>query len=251
MTSSISPTLALALAGFAQALLAEDETRQTRRRPRANGRSKAGAALQYLLDLPQAPEASFEQATDALWTLYESHPPGAPLRHQVATLLFELAQRRDVPFSDAVEAAHTLYHLARRKRTPQEKDRAIRLLLEQARWPGISMEQSIEAALALGYASPFHSQERNQAANALIELAQRPHLSAEDALAVIDNCTLASTAALVRQQEESKHRLLLQLVERDDLTAEQVAKVQDALRSYKQSCQLVASDAPIAPKASH
>ena len=145
-------------------------------------------------------------------------------------MLLDLAARRDLPFGDAVEAAHTLYRMA--PKGSEEKRQAIQMLLTQAQWPGVTMKQSVEAVLALCYASPLRSKERQQGIQVLLELAQRPDLSVEDALVLITldsdmMALIASTPAWVKRQQASRKQLLLALEERPGLTSEQTLHIRN------------------------
>jgi len=95
-----------------------------------------------------------------------------------------LAKRRDIPFGETVEAAHSLYVQSPQK--SQERQQAIEMLLAQAHWSGITVAQAQEAVLALCYASAYRSKERKQAIQALIEVIRRPGLSFEDAVVLDD-----------------------------------------------------------------
>jgi hypothetical protein len=143
-------------------------------------------------------------------------------------MLLDLAKRRDLPFGDAVEAAHTLYRMA--PKGSEEKQQAIQMLLAQAQWPGVSMKQSVEAVLALCFASPLRSKERQQGIQVLLDLAQRPDLSVEDALVLITldsdmMALIASTPAWEKRQQASRKQMLEAVAQHSDLTSEQVVQI--------------------------
>lgn len=107
------------------------------------------------------------------------------------------------------------------------------MLLEQARWPDITVAQAQEAALALCNASPYRSQERKQAIEALIEVYGRPDLSFEDAEVLDDERIVqSSTKASHRQQHAAKKRMWEAVAQRPDLTPEQHMEVARALEDY-------------------
>lgn len=173
-------------------------------------------------------------ALEDLCTLYENSRD-SQVRQDVTQKLLALAARRDIPFGDAVEAAHSLYRLT--KKGSEEKQQAIEMLLAQAQWPGITMEQSVEAILALCFASPIRSQERKQGIQVLLDLARRPNLSVEDALMLITldsehMMLIDSPPAWIKRQMESRKQLLLALAQRPDLTPEQTALIEEALSAF-------------------
>jgi hypothetical protein len=188
-------------------------------------------ALQDLLYM--SPDASLRQIIDFLRDLYRDSSAQPKARRRIAQLLLSWAARRDMAFSDAVEAAYTLYRMS--PRGSEEKRQAIEMLLEQARWPDVTMAQSIEATMALCMASPLRSEERKRAIVNLLRLAQRPCLTVEDILTFVtlDSeliiMTIASTQALVKQQLDLKKQLLVALTQRPDLTPRQSAQIAEAL----------------------
>jgi len=111
------------------------------------------------------------------------------------------------------------------------------MLLTQARWPNITMKQSVEAVTALCYASPLRSKERQQGIQVLLDLAQRPDLSVEDALVLITldsdmMMLIASTPAWEKRQQARRKLLLEALAQRSDLTSEQARFIAEALSSF-------------------
>jgi len=112
------------------------------------------------------------------------------------------------------------------------------MLLTQARWPTITMKQAVEAVTALCYASPLRSKERDQGILALLEVAQRPDLSVEDALAfnTLDAnhmCIISTTSALLtKRQVVVRKQMLEALAQRSDLTSEQAVQIAEVLYSF-------------------
>ena len=112
------------------------------------------------------------------------------------------------------------------------------MLLTQARWPDITMKQSVEAATALCHASPLRSKERDEGIQVLLELAQHPHLSVEDALTFItldfDFVTIIdTTSALLKKRQLAVRKQMLQaLAQRSDLTSEQAVQIAEALSVF-------------------
>lgn len=149
-----------------------------------------------------------------------------------------MARRRDIPFTDTVEAAHSLYFQS--TKGSKEKQQAAAMLLEQAHWSDITAAQAEEAAMALCNASSSRTKEKSQAIEAAIEVYQRPNLSFEDAVAL--DCygpentsfgmTAASTKTLEKQQREAKRQMWEAVAQRPDLTAEQRAKIETILEAY-------------------
>jgi hypothetical protein len=117
----------------------------------------------------------------------------------------------------------------------EEKQQAIQMLLTQARWSDIPMKQSVEAVTALCYASPLRSKERDQGILVLFEVAQRPHLSVEDAWAFITldtdhMCIIDTTSALLRERQLAVRKQMLEaLAQRPELTSEQAKHIAEAL----------------------
>ena len=100
------------------------------------------------------------------------------------------------------------------------------------------MKQSVEAVMALCYASPLRSKEREQGILVLFELAQRPDLSVEDALAFITlnsdhMSTIATTSSvLAKRQVAVREQMLESLALRPDLTSEQAAHIAEVLSVF-------------------
>ncbi len=228
-------------------------------------------AIAVLLKATSEPEITFQDATNALWTIYKRSKPASQTRQWVTQLLFDLVQRedltasdarevasalyalspqgspeqqeavrrllamakrRDIPFGDTVEAAHSLY--VQSPQGSKERQQAIEMLLAQAHWSDITVAQAQEAALALCYASAYRSKERQQAIQALIELNRRPGLSFEDAVVLDDDkIIVASTKALETQQLAAKKQMWETIAQHPDLTAEQRAQLAEALESYR------------------
>lgn len=152
-------------------------------------------------------------------------------RQEAIQLLLALAKRRDIPFTDTVEAAHTLY--LQSPKGSHERQMAIEALLEQARWPDTSVAQAQEAALALCYASPYPSTERSEGIQALLELTRRPNQSFEGALILDDQkIVVAATKSLEKQQRAAKKLMWETVAQRSDLTAEQRKQVDETLEYY-------------------
>ena len=145
--------------------------------------------------------------------------------------MLALAKRRDIPFGETVEAAHSLY--VQSPHGSQERQQAIEMLLAQTHWPDITVAQAQEAVLALCYASAYRSKERKQAIQALIEVIRRPGLSFEDAVVLDDErAIIDSTRALHQQQWAAKKQMWETIAQRTDLTSEQRAQVLTALEDY-------------------
>ncbi len=91
---------------------------------------------------------------------------------------------------------------------------------------------------ALSYASPLRSKERDQGILVLLEVAQRPDLSVEDALAFITldsgyMCTISTTSALLTKRQVAVRKQMLEaLAQRSDLTSEQAVHIAEALSSF-------------------
>jgi hypothetical protein len=227
MDEHVQHELALACVRLAQQITEADEEMQ---RTGPSRTSKAQQeALQALLSVGDQPHLAFDlHLGEVLWQLYATSPPQSNARQRVTQMLLDLANRRDLPFGDAVEAAHILYRMA--PKGSEEKQQAIQMLLTQAQWPGVTMKQSVEAVLALCYASPLRSKERQQGIQVLLDLAQRPDLSVEDALVLMTldsdmTALIASTPAWEKRQQASRKRLLQALAQRSDLTSEQAVQL--------------------------
>ncbi len=87
---------------------------------------------------------------------------------------------------------------------------------------------------ALCYASPLRSNEREQGILVLLDVAQRPDLSVEDALAFITldsdhMCIILTTSALLtKRQVAARKQMLEALAQRSDLTSEQDVQIAEA-----------------------
>src|SRR5438105_2673646 len=110
MDEKVQHDLALECRRLAQQLSEDDEGLDTTSRSRKSKEKKE--ALQALLSLGGQGHFSWDDVTDLLWTIYESSPVQSKARQQVAQMLLAWAQRRDVPFSDAIEAARALYRMS-------------------------------------------------------------------------------------------------------------------------------------------
>ena len=231
MDENVQHDLVLECRRLAQQLSEGDES------PGINVRSKRAKekreALQGLLSLDDQHPLSFDDLTGFLCDIYENSLLQSTSRQLVVQVLLAWAHRRNLPFHDAVQAAHALYCIS--PKGSEEKQQAVEALLTQARWPDISMRQSLEAVKALCYASPLRSKWRVQGILVSFELAQRPHLSAEDALAFITldsdhMCIIGSTSALLEKRELAVRKQMLQaLVQRPELTSEQAEIIAEAL----------------------
>ena len=231
MDENVQHDLVLECRRLAQQLSEGDES------PGINVRSKRAKekreALQGLLSLDDQHPLSFDDLTGFLCDIYENSLLQSTSRWLVVQVLLAWAHRRNLPFHDAVQAAHALYCIS--PKGSEEKQQAVEALLTQARWPDISMRQSLEAVKALCYASPLRSKWRVQGILVSFELAQRPHLSAEDALAFITldsdhMCIIGSTSALLEKRELAVRKKMLQaLVQRPELTSEQAEIIAEAL----------------------
>jgi hypothetical protein len=227
MDENVQHDLALSCVRLAQQITEADEVMERTGPSRTSKAQKE--ALQALLSVGDQRPLSFNRhLTEVLWQLYESSPAQSNTRQRVMQMLLDLAKRRDLPFGDAVEAAHTLYRMA--PKGSEEKQQAIQMLLTQAQWPGVTMKQSVEAVLALCFASPLRSKERQQGIQVLLDLAQRPDLSVEDALVLITLDSdmmglIASTPAWEKRQQASRKQMLEALAQRSDLTSEQAVQL--------------------------
>lgn len=191
---------------------------------------------QLLFDLMQREGIIAHDAIELAISLYLLSPQDSQEQQAAIQALLELAKRRDIPFEDTVEAAHSLYVQARYTQGPRgskERQQASEMLLAQARWSDTTAAQAQEAALALCYASPYWSKERNQSIQTLMEIMGRPDLSFEDA-EVLDylRASQGGTKALVQQQLAAKKRMWETVAQRPDLTSEQRAEVVKALEDY-------------------
>lgn len=189
-----------------------------------------------LFDLMRREGIIARDAIDLAATLYNLSPRDSEEQQAAIQTLLALAKRRDIAFGDSVEAAHSLYVQALYVQGPRgskERQQASEMLLAQARWPDTTAAQAQEAALALCYAAPYRSTERNQSIMALIEVTRRPDLSFEDAVVLdYERATQGGTRALVQQQLAAKKLMWETIALRTDLTSEQRAEVVKALEDY-------------------
>src|SRR6266699_1524586 len=133
MDEHVQHELALACVRLAQQITEADEEMQTTGPSRTSKAQQE--ALQALLSLGDQPHLAFDlHLGEVLWQLYATSPPQSNARQRVMQMLLDLAQRRDLPFGDAVEAAHTLYRMA--PKGSEEKQQAVQMLWTQAQWPG-------------------------------------------------------------------------------------------------------------------
>lgn len=191
---------------------------------------------QLLFDLMKREGIIARDAIELATSLYLLSSRDSQEQQTAIQALLALAKRRDIPFGDSVEAAHSLYVQARYaygSRASKERQLASEMLLTQARWPGTTTAQAQEAALALCYASPYRSKERNQSIQALIEIMGRSDLTFEDA-EVLDyqRDSQGGAKALVQQQLAAKKRMWETVAQRPDLTSAQRAEVIKALEDY-------------------
>jgi hypothetical protein len=229
-------------------------------------------AITWLLNIANAPDIAFNQITDALWIVYQRSRPASQTRQWVVRLLLDLAKgeevapddaitaagtvcaldlrdseeqqeavkilqalanRRDILFRDTVEAAHALYVYS--PKGSRARELGAEMLLIQARWPDITSAQALEAALALAYVRGRGTlaKDWNRAIQVLIELAQQPGLSFEDA-AILNNdgTSIYSNKKLIKQQLEAKKQMWETVSQRLDLTAEQRAETEQQVENY-------------------
>lgn len=210
---------------LAQQIIADGEAELTTGGSRALKTRKK--ALQTLLEAQDQQQFfSSEEISDAFWTLYADSPPQSKTRQHIASVMLAWAQRRDLPFGDAVEAAHSLYRMGKHHKGPVEKQQAAEVFLIQAQWPDLTMKQIVETICALCYASPGHLPEKKRAVDLFFALARRPNLSVEDTLAFITLDSdiimlIGSTRAQQAQERALKQQMLKELAERSDLMEEQ------------------------------
>jgi hypothetical protein len=229
-------------------------------------------AITWLLNVANEPDITFDQVTDALWIVYQRSRPASQTRQWVVHLLLDLAKqedvapddattavrtvcaldlqdseeqqeavrillalanRRDILFRDTVEAAHALY--IDNPKGSQARELGAEMLLTQARWSDVTAAQALEAALALAYVRGHGTlaKDWNRAIQVLIELAQQPDLSFEDAI-VLDNqgTSVHSNKKLLKQQLEAKKQMWETVGKRSDLTPEQQAEVEQQVKNY-------------------
>lgn len=190
---------------------------------------------QLLLDLAKQEDITANDAINVAGTICALGPQGSPEQQEAIQILLALANRRDIFFGATVEAAHTLY--TQNPKGSQARDLGAEMLLTQARWPDITIAQAQEAALALAYVRDHGMQSRDwdQAIQVLIELAQRPDISFEDAVILDEqrSCVHANKA-LVRQQCRAKKQMWEGLAQRSDLTPTQRLEVVQAINDYTQ-----------------
>src|SRR5262249_3911460 len=156
-------------------------------------------------------------------------PQGSQEQQEAVQILLDLAKRRDIFFGDAVEAAYQLY--IQSPKGSQARELGAEMLLAQARWPDVTVAQAQEAALALAFARGrgMLSKDWNRAIEVLIELAQRPGLSFEDAVVLDERrCSVDSNKALVKQQLAAKKQMWEAVALRSDLTPAQRLEVEQA-----------------------
>jgi hypothetical protein len=232
-------------------------------------------AIAWLLKVASEPDTTFDQVIDALWIVYKRSRPSSQTRQWVVHLLLDLARReesaandairaagplctfdlqgsqeqqeavrillalakrRDIFFGDTVEAAHTLY--IQSPKGSQARELGVEMLLAQAHWPDTTVAQAQEAAQALAFARGpgMLSKDWNRAIQALIELAQRPDLSFEDAVVLDDQrSSVDSTKALVKQQLAAKKQMWEAVAQRPDLTLAQRPEVAQAIKDYTEA----------------
>jgi hypothetical protein len=229
-------------------------------------------AITRLLNVANEPDITFNQVNDALWIVYQKSRPDSQTRQWVVRLLLDLAKRedvapddattaarticaldlpdseeqqeairilltlanrRDILFGDTVEAAHALY--VNNPRGSRARELGAEMLLTQARWPDITAAQAQEAALALAYVRGHGTlaKDWNRAIQVLIELAQRPDLSFEDAV-ILNNqeASVSSNKKLLKQQLEAKKQMWEAVRQRPDLTPEQQAEAEQQVKNY-------------------
>lgn len=189
--------------------------------------------VQLLRDLARREDIAATDAINAAGTLCALDLPGSPEQQEAVRILLALAKRRDIFFGDTVEAALTL--CIQSPKGSQARERGVEMLLAQARWPDITVAQAQEAAQALAFARGrgMLSKDWNRAIQTLIELAQRPDLSFEDAMVLDDQrISVYSNKALVKQQLAAKKQMWEAVAQRPDLTLAQHSEVAQAIKDY-------------------
>ena len=232
MDEKVPRDLILACVHLAQQVSEEDERVDSRK---AKEKKKT---LQALLSLQDQPDVSWgDNMADLLWSLYASSPLQSKARQYIVQMLLGWAQRRDLPFYSAVEAAYQLYRMS--PKGSEERQQAAQMLLTQARWPTVTMKQSVEAVVALSQVCPLRSKEREEGIEVLSALAQRPDLSVEDAWVFITLdfdfapiSIIETTPVLKRRQLALRKDLLNALAQRSDLTSEQAMHIAQALSVF-------------------
>lgn len=189
--------------------------------------------VHLLLDLAKQEDVAPDDATTAARTICALDLPDAEEQQEAIRILLTLANRRDILFGDTVEAAHALY--VNNPRGSRARELGAEMLLTQARWPDITAAQAQEAALALAYARGYGTlaKDWNRAIQVLIELAQRPDPSFEDAV-ILNNqeASVSSNKKLLKQQLEAKKQMWEAVGQRPDLTPEQQAEAEQQVKNY-------------------
>jgi hypothetical protein len=191
--------------------------------------------VQLLLDLAKREDIAVSDAINAAGTICGLDLQDSQEQQEAVQILLALAKRRDIYFGDAVEAAYQLYIPS--PKGSRARELGAEMLLAQARWPDITVAQAQEAAQALAFARGrgMVAKDWNRAIQALIELAQRPGLSFEDAVIIDDQrVSIHSNKALLKQQRAAKKRMWEAVALRDDLTPEQRAEVAEAIQVYSE-----------------
>jgi len=145
-------------------------------------------------------------------------------RSHASAFLLGLAQRLDLPATEAIAAAQALYRNS--PRGSDEGRQAGEALLEIARRPGLPVTEAIAAARALYGSSPSGSDEEQQAGEALLEIVRRPSLPVTEEIAVAQILYLS-----VRDSDEHRRGLeaLLEMVQRPDLSVTEAIAVAQML----------------------
>lgn len=228
-------------------------------------------AIAWLLNVANASDATFNEVTNALWTVYQrSRSPqtrqwitqlwldlarreditasdainaagnlcGSEFhdtqeQQEAIQILLAFANRRDIPFNDTVEAAHTLY--TQSPKGSQGREFGAEMLLTQAHWTDITIAQAQEAALALASirGKGILAKDWNRAIQVLVEQTQRPDLSFKDAVTLDDRGILvASNKRIIKQQLKGRLQMWKTVSQRSGLTIEEQATVAENIGHY-------------------
>ncbi len=182
-------------------------------------------ASMFLLGLAQRLDLPATEAIAAAQALYSSSLEGSDEERQAREALLELARRTDWPTTDVIAAVRALY--VSNLQGMGEQRQAREVLLELARRTDLPTTEAIAAAQALYDISPRDSDERRQAREVLLELARRTDLPVTEVIATTQMLYMRSLQRSDERQEAVE--ILLELARRTDLPVMEMIAVAQAL----------------------
>ena len=153
---------------------------------------------------------------EVIRTLYLNSTVKSEEQKRLVEALVKLAQEDSPPFEQSMLAIQTLYEISS---GDEQRLQAVHILEDLLERPDFTLEQIEEASITFTRWSPNNSQKRHLIFQKLIEPAQQPDISFEEAISVVRTLYQISSGD---QQSFEALQILITIAQRPDLSFEQV-----------------------------